>query len=137
MNFGQYIFEQTVKHAKTDVVRCPIAFPTLLCGVMLKQHPGLITTADVPEKREQPFTLHPKCVGTDHVSDLVGTSGSTPTMTKQEIIAALKDTCVLMDKRKAQFELMIHSLEGEGVDKAENDNEDSKGGSDSSSGTAE
>lgn len=58
-------------------------------------------------------------------------------MTKQEIIAALKDTCVLMDKRKAQFELMIHSLEGEGVDKAENDNEDSKGGSDSSSGTAE
>jgi hypothetical protein len=140
MNFGQYIFEQTVKYAKTDVVKCPIAFPTLLCGVMLKQHPGLITAADVPEKRELPLTLHPKLFSANHVSDLDGTSGSTPaagSITKQEIIVALKDTCVLMDKRKAQFELMIHSLEGEGADEADNEDEDRKGGSDSSSGTAE
>jgi hypothetical protein len=151
MNIGQYIFEQTVKHAKTDVVRCPIAFPTLLCGVMLEQHLGLITAVDVSEKREPPLTLHPKLFKADHVSDLVATSGSAPavgTMTKQEIIAALKDTCVMMDKRKAQFELMIHSLEGEstdadeqeedeGTDEADNDNEDRKGDSDSSSGTSE
>ena len=28
-------------------------------------------------------------------------------------MAALKDTCALLDETKAQFELMIHSLEGE------------------------
>jgi len=52
----------------------------------------------------------------DHVPDIVGTSRSVPaagTMTKQKIIAALKDTCVMMDERKAQFELMIHPLERE------------------------
>jgi hypothetical protein len=95
MDFGTYIFEQTVKHAKTDVVRCPIVFPTLLCGIMLEQHPSLITVVDVPEKREPPLTLHPKLFSADHVPNIVGTSDSAPIagiMTKQEIIAALKDT---------------------------------------------
>jgi hypothetical protein len=136
MDFGTYIFEQTVKHAKIDVVRYPIAFPTLLCGIMLEQHPDLITTTDVPEKREPPLTLHPKLFSADHVLDLVETSGSAPTavsITKQEIIAALKDTCVMIDKRKAQFERMIHSLEGEGGDAVDNDNENSKEVSDGSS----
>jgi hypothetical protein len=32
-------------------------------------------------------------------------------MTKEEIIAALKDTCVILHERKAQFELVIHALE--------------------------
>jgi len=35
MDFGAYIFEQTMKHAKTDVIRFPIAFPTLLCSIIL------------------------------------------------------------------------------------------------------
>jgi len=36
-------------------------------------------------------------------------------MTKKEIVVALKDTCVMLDERKAQFELMIHALEKEDV----------------------
>jgi hypothetical protein len=69
-------------------------------------------------------------------------------MTKQEIMKALKDTCVLLDKKKTQFELMIHSLEGENIvaeeqvedeetDDVDNGNEDNKENSDSNSGTAE
>jgi len=114
MNIGQYVFEQTVKHAKTDVVKCPIAFPTLLCVIMLEQHPSLITAVDIPKKRDSPLTLHPKLFSDNHVPDIVGTSESilvAGTMTKEEIIAALKDTCVLLDEWKAQFELMIHSME--------------------------
>jgi hypothetical protein len=151
MDFGTYIFEQTVKHAKTDAVKCPIAFPTLLCGIMLEQHPSLITAADVPEKREPPLTLHPELFSADHVPDIVGTSGTAPPaglMTKQEIVKALKDTCVLLEERKAKFELMIHSLEGEitaaneqeaddYADEVDSDNEDNKEDSDSSSGAAE
>jgi hypothetical protein len=88
--------------------------------------------------------------GSSHAPDIVGTSGNVPAaglMTKQEIVAALKDTCVLLDERKAQFELMIHSLEGENTDAdeqaenekdeeahdAENENEDGAEDSDSSS----
>ena len=55
MDYGRYIFDQTVKHAKTDVIKLPIAFPTLLCNIMLDQHPGLITIADLPKKRESPL----------------------------------------------------------------------------------
>ncbi|KEH32869.1 envelope-like protein, putative [Medicago truncatula] len=43
MNFGRYIFDQTIRHAKTDAVRLPIAFPSLLCSIILDQHPGLVT----------------------------------------------------------------------------------------------
>jgi len=52
----------------------------------------------------------------DHVPDIVGTSGAAPSvgmMTKQEIVVALNDTSVMLDERKTQFELMIHSLERE------------------------
>ena len=36
-------------------------------------------------------------------------------MTNEAIITSLKDTCLLLDEKKAQFELMIHSLEKEKV----------------------
>jgi len=114
LDFGRYIFDQTVKHAKTDAVRLPIAFPTLLCNIMLEQHPGLIIAANLPKKRESPLTIHQKLFGDNHAADLVGTSGTTPVsglMTKEEIIVTLKDTCVMLDERKAQFEQMIHALE--------------------------
>jgi len=134
MDFGNYIFDQIVKHAKTDAVRLLIAFPSLLCSIMLDQHPGLVSAADLPKKRESLLTFHQKLFGDNHVPDLVGTSGSTPAaglMTKEEIIAALKDTCVMLDERKAQFELMIHALEKENAanddEHAENDNDEDAG----------
>ena len=99
MNVGNYVFKQTVKHAKTDVVKLPIASPTLLCNIMLDQHPNLITTIDVSKKRESPITLHYKLFRSSHVPDIVGTSGyvsAAGLMTKQEIVAALKDTCSLL-----------------------------------------
>jgi len=103
---------------KTDALKCPIAFPTLLCGIMLDQHPSLITVVDIPEKRESPLALQPKLFSANHVPDIVGTSGNIPAtglMTKQNIVDALKDTCVILDERKAQFEIMIHALENEDV----------------------
>jgi hypothetical protein len=83
---------------------------------MLEEHPGLITAADFQKKMESLLTIHNKLFAENHVPDLVGTSGSVPAawmMTKEEIVAALKDTCDMLDERKVQFELMIHSLERE------------------------
>jgi hypothetical protein len=130
MDFGRYIFDQTIRHAKTDVVRLPITFPSLLCSIMLNQHPSLITATELPKKRESPLTIHQKLFGDNHFPDLVGTSASTPVaglMTKEEIVASLKDTCVMLDETKAQFEQMIHALKAENaennVDHGESEND--------------
>ena len=86
------------------------------------------------------------------------TDPATGLMTKKEIVAALNDTCVILDERKARFELMIHILEKEDAanedeqegneeeeaedagseeeeeaDEAENDNQEDKEASRSSS----
>jgi len=131
MDFGRYVFDQTMKHAKTDVVKFPIAFPTLLCNIMLRQHPGLITADDLPMKRESSLTIHQKLFGKNHVVDLVGTSvpiHNSYYMSKEEIITSLKDTCVILDERKAQFERMIHALERKEADAgADAEDEDVEG----------
>jgi len=78
MDFGAYIFEQTVKHAKTDAAKIPIASLTLLCNIILEQHPNIKTANDVPKKRESPLILHHNFFGFDHVLDICGTSGTVP-----------------------------------------------------------
>jgi len=93
MNIRKYVFKQTIKHAKTDAVKFPIAFPTLLCNIMIEQHPSLSTLANTRKKRESPRTLHYKLFGSNHVPGIVGTSGDVPIavrMTRQDIVAALK-----------------------------------------------
>jgi len=67
-----------MKHGKTDAVKFPIAFPTLLCNIMLSQHPGLITADDLPMKRDSPLTIHQKLFSENHDVDLVGTSVPIP-----------------------------------------------------------
>jgi cobalamin biosynthesis protein CobT len=117
-----------MKQAKTDAVKFPIAFPTLLCSIMIDQHPDLVTSSDLPKKRESPLTIHQKLFGYNHVPDIAGTYKSVPSaklMTKQDIVAALKDTCVMLDERKVKFELMIHALEGKNDD-AEDEEADSE-----------
>jgi hypothetical protein len=76
MNYGAYIFEQTIRHGKSDAVKLPIAFPTLLSGIIVDQQPGILTVADVPKKRESHMSLHYKLFGSHHVADIVGTSAS-------------------------------------------------------------
>ena len=72
--------------------------------------------------------MHSKLFSVDHDPDIVGTSEdvlAAGMMTKQEIVAALRDTCVMLDERKAKIELMIHSLEREDA-AAEDEQEESE-----------
>ncbi|XP_058751023.1 uncharacterized protein LOC131624045 [Vicia villosa] len=41
-DYGTYIFDQTMRHAGTSATKLPIAFPSLICGIILKQHPGIL-----------------------------------------------------------------------------------------------
>jgi len=60
-----------MKHANSFPVKMPIAFPSLICGVILSQHPGIFSNSDVASKRESSLTLHYKMFVGTHVPNIV------------------------------------------------------------------
>ncbi|XP_058768523.1 uncharacterized protein LOC131642263 [Vicia villosa] len=59
-DYGTYIFDQTMRHAGTSATKLPIAFPSLICGIILKQHPGILKSKDYVCKRESALSFHYK-----------------------------------------------------------------------------
>ncbi|KAH1199413.1 hypothetical protein GmHk_18G052779 [Glycine max] len=128
-NFGNYIFDQTVKHSESFAVKLPIAFPTVLCGIMLSQHPNILNYTDSVMKRESPLSLHYKLFEGTHVPDIVSTSGkaaASGAVSKDALIAELKDTCKALEatikattEKKMELELLIERLTDSGIDDGE------------------
>ncbi|KAL5184464.1 hypothetical protein HKD37_17G048159 [Glycine soja] len=119
-NFGNYIFDQTVKHSESFAVKLPIAFPTVLCGIMLSQHPNMLNHIDSVMKRESALSLHYKLFEGTHVPDIVSTSGkaaASGAVSKDALIAELKDTCKVLEatikattEKKMELERLIKRL---------------------------
>ncbi|XP_058766831.1 uncharacterized protein LOC131640457 [Vicia villosa] len=63
-DYGAYIFFQTMKHAGSFGIKGPIAFPSLLCGIILDQYPNILNEHDVVCKRESPLAFHYKLIRT-------------------------------------------------------------------------
>ncbi|KAH1197867.1 hypothetical protein GmHk_18G051547 [Glycine max] len=127
-NFGNYIFDQTVKHSESFAVKLPIAFPTVLCGIMLSQHPNILNYTDSVMKRESPLSLHYKLFEGTHVPDIVSTSGKAASgaVSKDALIAELKDTCKVLEatikattEKKMELERLIKRLSESGIDDGE------------------
>ncbi|KAL5146909.1 hypothetical protein HKD37_06G016679 [Glycine soja] len=128
-NFGNYIFDQTVKHSESFAVKLPIAFPTVLCGIMLSQHPNILNYTDSVMKRESPLSLHYKLFEGTHVPDIVSTSGkaaASGAVSKDALIAELKDTCKVLEatikattEKKMELERLIKRLSESGIDDGE------------------
>ncbi|KAH1188298.1 hypothetical protein GmHk_U059752 [Glycine max] len=128
-NFGNYIFDQTVKHSESFAVKLPIAFPTVLCGIMLSQHPNILNYTDSVMKRESPLSLHYKLIEGTHVPDSVSTSGkaaASGAVSKDALIAELKDTCKVLEatikattEKKMELERLIKRLSESGIDDGE------------------
>ncbi|XP_058762803.1 uncharacterized protein LOC131636162 [Vicia villosa] len=76
-DYGAYIFYQTMKHAGIFSIKGPIAFPYLLCGIILDQYPNILNEHDVVCKRESPLAFHYKLFQGKHVPDIVMTSAET------------------------------------------------------------
>ncbi|KAH1188198.1 hypothetical protein GmHk_U059841 [Glycine max] len=132
-NFGNYIFDQTVKHSESFAVKLPIAFPTVLCGIMLSQHPNMLNYTDSVMKRESPLSLHYKLFEGTHVPDIVSTSGKAASgaVSKDALIAELKDTCKVLEatikattEKKMELERLIKRLSESGIDDGEVAEED-------------
>ncbi|KAL3006576.1 hypothetical protein AAZX31_08G286100 [Glycine max] len=128
-NFGNYIFDQTIKHSESFAVKLPIAFPTVLCGIMLSQHPNILNNIDYVKKRESPLSLHYKLFEGTHVPDIVSTSGkaaASGAVSKDDLIAELKDTCKVLEatikantEKKMELERLIKRLSDNGIDDGE------------------
>ncbi|XP_058764804.1 uncharacterized protein LOC131638269 [Vicia villosa] len=117
-DYGTYIFEQTIKHAGSYSVKGPIAFPSLICDIILNQHHGILVETDSISKRESALSLHYKPFQGTHVPDIVMTSGETSKSgssgSKTEVIAMLKETCKELEARKISLKKMISTLEKDG-----------------------
>ncbi|XP_050902615.1 uncharacterized protein LOC127114756 [Lathyrus oleraceus] len=94
-DFGNYIFEQVLKQAFSTAVKMPICFPSLICGIILNQHSGILLPIDSVKKRDSPLSLHYKLFAGTHVLDIVMTSSQAPgpVTSKKSVIAQLKETC--------------------------------------------
>ncbi|XP_058746013.1 uncharacterized protein LOC131618874 [Vicia villosa] len=114
-NYGAYIFDQTMKHAGSFSIKGPIAFPSLLSGIILDQYSNILNEHDVVCKRESPLAFHYKLFQGKHVPDIVMTSAETSkygaSVSKAEVIAILKETCKELESRKMSLEQMIDTLE--------------------------
>ncbi|KAK2451875.1 hypothetical protein QL285_010887 [Trifolium repens] len=127
-NYGAHIFDETVQHAKSWAVRMPIAFPSLICSIILAQHPTILTADDEVSKRESPLDFHPRLFEGKHAADIVFAgpanmdvagpsvvSAGPASMNRKEMIASLEATCKALDEKKKSLEQVIMALRQEEV----------------------
>ncbi|XP_058726094.1 uncharacterized protein LOC131597410 [Vicia villosa] len=117
-DYGTYIIDQTVRHAATNATKLPISFPSLICGIILNQHLGILVSTDVACKRKSAMSLHERLFAGKHVADIVLASVEKKLSTKIDVVLGLKETCRYLDeiiatsnKRKFDTELLIKGLE--------------------------
>jgi hypothetical protein len=121
VDYGTYIFDQTLQHGKSWAIRMPIAFPTLICGIILAQHPTILTAGDEPCKRDSPISLHFKLFEGDHVADIAGPSRKVasprkapfPTMNRKAMITSMEAVVRALDEQKKELEKVISALKQE------------------------
>ncbi|XP_058765993.1 uncharacterized protein LOC131639521 [Vicia villosa] len=122
-DYGTYIFDQTMRHVGTSATKLPIAFPSLICGIILKQHPGILKAKDSVCKRESALSFHYKLLQRSDDITSAGTSQPSKSVNKTFLIAELKETFKELDNRKMKLEKLIQSLE-------QSTDDDHAGGSD-------
>lgn len=71
LNFREYVFDQTMKHADSFVVKLPIDFPCLISGLILKKYHEVLHPKENSRKKVRPLTLDKKLFVRIHVLDIV------------------------------------------------------------------
>ncbi|XP_050920501.1 uncharacterized protein LOC127138146 [Lathyrus oleraceus] len=92
-DYGRFIFEQIIKHETTNAVKLPIAFPYMICGIILNQHPSILCSNDLPSRRKPALSVHYKLFEGSHVEDIILTSAMKRPTSKVGTIVELKETC--------------------------------------------
>ncbi|MCI81953.1 envelope-like protein, partial [Trifolium medium] len=70
------------------------AFPTLLCSIILGQHPDILGSVDTPCRRQAKLSLNQRLLTGTHVEDSAGPSvqQQAGALTRKQMIADLTET---------------------------------------------
>jgi hypothetical protein len=135
-DFGSYIFDQTMPHGKSWAVKLAIGFPSLICGIILEQHPNILLPEDELCKRESLISLHYKLFEGKHDADItvpskkVASPGkvASSSMNRKAMIISMEAAVRALDEQKKELEKVITALkqeeaeeEGIGAENAEVD----------------
>ncbi|KAK2445677.1 bromodomain-containing protein [Trifolium repens] len=121
IDYGSLIFDQIVEHGKSWAIKLAVSFPTLICEIILDQHPNILVPEDVPCKREPPMTLSYKLFEGKHAADItVPTKKATPaenvvstSMSRKTMILTMEATVRSLDEQKSELEKVIAALKKE------------------------
>ncbi|KAK2411248.1 hypothetical protein QL285_046544 [Trifolium repens] len=121
VDFGSLIFDQIVEHGKSWAIKLAISFPSLICEIILDQHPNILLPEDVPCKRESPMTLSYKLFEGKHAADItVPPKKTTPvenvastSMTRKTMIIFMEAAVKALDEQKIELEKVIFALKKE------------------------
>ncbi|KAK2396908.1 hypothetical protein QL285_058538 [Trifolium repens] len=123
-DFGTLIFDQIMLHGKSWAVKLAIAFPSLICGIILNQHPSILLPEDEPCKRESPMTLSYKLFEGKHAADItvppkkVVPAGkvASSSMNRKTMIIFMEAAVNALDEQKIELEKVISALKQEEVE---------------------
>jgi hypothetical protein len=87
----------------------PIAFPSLLCGIIVSQRYDVLVKEGMACRRDSAISFSAQNLD---VGSHVGTS-ATGGMSRKGLIATLKDTCKSLEEKKLRLEVVIAGLEFE------------------------
>ncbi|XP_045796316.1 uncharacterized protein LOC123890702 [Trifolium pratense] len=112
-DYGTHIFNATILHGSSTAVKMSIAFPTLICGIILSQHPDICTNSDVPVSRPSALTMDFRLLEGKHAADIAVASLKTPAvgMTKRQMIANLREVSNMLGEKKELVDGVIQALE--------------------------
>ncbi|KAK2449898.1 hypothetical protein QL285_009051 [Trifolium repens] len=121
VDYGSLIFDQIVEHGKSWAMKLIISFPTIICGIILNQHPNILLPEDLPCKRESPLTLSYKLFDGKHAADIIvppkkvvaQESVASTSMNRKAMITTLEATVRNLDEQKSELEKVIAALKKE------------------------
>jgi hypothetical protein len=121
VDYGSLIFDQVVEHGKSWAIKLAVSFPSLICEIILDQHPNILLPEDVPCKRESPMTLSYKLFEGKHAADItVLPKKTTPveniastSMTRKTMIISMEAAVRALDEQKFELQKVISALKKE------------------------
>ncbi|KAK2424299.1 hypothetical protein QL285_034673 [Trifolium repens] len=121
VDYGSLIFDQIIEHGKSWAMKLVISFPTIICGIILNQHPNILLPEDLPCKRDSPLTLSYKLFEGKHAADIIvppkkvipQESVASTSMNRKAMIITMEAAVKALDEQKTELERVILALKQE------------------------
>ena len=127
LDFGSYVFEQTLKHGESYAVKMPIAFPCLITEMIISQHPDILRENEEESPKGSPLNFDYRLFVGTHVKDIedqpakeAGHSGLMTEPVKEDILSELLDTSKALQEtirictaKKIRIDKLIMQIQAE------------------------